>query len=252
MSTVETAVASFVWHECLSTDVEKSKSFYTELLGWEIEVYKPGEIDYSMISAGGTTHGGFQAAQGGAPSHWMGHVAVDDIDAAVARAEGAGGTVVAPRMDMPEVGAFAVIADPQGATFSIYQPAGEGPVAQGVFVWDELLALDVEGAKSFYGAVFGWTATDMDMGEQGPYTMFRRAGDVDAAGMLKKPDGQPPAAWVPYLATDDVAGTVKKATDLGATAFVPATDVPNVGTIAVVADPTGAVFGLFKPNQPSG
>lgn len=252
MSTVQTAVGSFVWHECRSTDVERSKRFYTELLGWEIEVYKPGELDYAMVNAGGTTHGGFGQAGEGAPSHWIGHVAVDDLDATIGRAKGAGGTVIVPRMDMPEIGAFAVIADPQGAIVSVYQPAGDDmPVAQGVFLWDELHTGDVDGAKSFYGEVFGWKSADMDVGEI-VYTIFKRDGDVDAGGLMKNPgDGQGPAAWMTYLATDDVDATVAKATELGATVHMPGDDVPGVGRIAVLSDPAGAMFGLFKPNQPA-
>jgi predicted enzyme related to lactoylglutathione lyase len=148
---------------------------------------------------------------------------------------------------VPEVGRFAVIADPQGAVLSAYEPAGEPPAGEGTFVWDELLTTDVEGAKRFYGEVFGWAAADMDMGGGGTYTMFKRAGDTDAAGLMRKPDEQPgPPAWLTYLGTDDVDATVAKAGDLGGTTFMAARDIPNVGRFAVLADPTGAVFALFK------
>src|SRR5437879_43415 len=73
MSTgVKTAIGKFVWHDNTSTDVDKAKTFYTDLFGWETELFKPGEMDYAMIKAGGQTHGGFGAAQGGAPSAWLG------------------------------------------------------------------------------------------------------------------------------------------------------------------------------------
>src|SRR5438045_2534359 len=83
---------------------DAAKRFYAELLGWDVEVWKPGEMDYPMISAKGSQHGGFGPAQGGAPSHWVGHVVVDDVSAAGKRAQGAGGTIVAGPMDIPEVG----------------------------------------------------------------------------------------------------------------------------------------------------
>jgi predicted enzyme related to lactoylglutathione lyase len=82
---VQTQIGRFVWHECNTTDIEKSKSFYTELFGWELEVFKPGEIDYPMISVGGATHGGFGALEpgSGTPAHWLGVVWVESVDATV-------------------------------------------------------------------------------------------------------------------------------------------------------------------------
>src|SRR5438046_2533231 len=121
MSTeVKTAVGSFVWHDHVSNDPSKAKEFYTSLFGWGTEVFKPGEIDYPMIIVDGQGHGGFGPAQGGAPPHWYGHVYVEDVDEAARRAEAAGGTILAGPMDIPEVGRFAAVRDPQGAAFSLF------------------------------------------------------------------------------------------------------------------------------------
>jgi predicted enzyme related to lactoylglutathione lyase len=246
---VQTAVGTFVWHENKSNDVEKAKDFYTQLLGWELEVWKPGEVDYPMIKVGDQMHGGFSTAQGDAPSHWLGHVLVTDVDETARRAEAAGGRILFGPEDMPEIGRFALIADPQGATISLHSPEGDAPIAVGTFVWDELVTSDVDGARSFYTEVIGWTTREMDMGPEGTYTIFQR-GETDVAGCMAQPEGmQSPPQWLPYIATDDVDATVGKATDLGATAFMEATDIPNVGRIAVLQDPVGAVFGLFKPSS---
>jgi predicted enzyme related to lactoylglutathione lyase len=256
VSTVQTQVGRIVWHQLLSTDVEGAKGFYTELFGWGIEVWKPGELDAPMISANGTTHGGFQQAPEGAPSHWVGHVQLEDANAALARAEALGGRSPTGPVDMPEVGRFVVIQDPHGAVLSAYTPESEGgPVAEGVFLWDELLSPDVAASKRFYTEVFGWTTSEMNMGELGMgegfvYTMFKRSEDdpMGTAGLMKKPGEMPgPAVWIPYLATDDVDASISKATELGAATLVPAMDVPTVGRVASLADPTGALFGLFKP-----
>jgi uncharacterized protein len=250
-ASVQTAVGQIVWHDLVSTEVDKAKSFYTKLLGWELEVWKPGEMDYPMITANDMQHGGFVQAPEGVPSHWLAHVVVDDADAAASRAKAAGGKLLMDPMDIAEVGRMITIADPQGAVISLFTPAGDiWETSQGTFVWDELLCTDVEGARSFYRELLGWTAIDMDMGEF-VYTIFKRNGDKDAAGAMKKPEGTPgpPAAWLTYLATADVDASVQKATQLGATTFMPGTDVPNVGRLAVLQDPTGAAFGLFKPNQ---
>jgi predicted enzyme related to lactoylglutathione lyase len=246
---VQTAVGRFVWHDHMSGDAAKARSFYSELLGWGTEVWKPGEMDYPMITAHGQMHGGFGPSQGGAPAHWLGHVAVESADEAAQRAEAAGGTILAAPMDIPEVGRMAVIQDPQGAVISAFTSATDSPTSEGVFLWDELLTSDVEGAKRFYADVVGWTTSDMDMGEAGVYTMFR-SGDTDRAGCMPLPEGVNVPHWLTYLATDDVDATIAKAEELGASKLMGPMDIPDVGRLAVLADPTGAVFGLFKPSQP--
>jgi uncharacterized protein len=250
VSTVQTKVGLFVWHENRSTDVEAAKSFYTKLLGWGIEVYKPGEMDYAMIAAGGAAHGGFWQQQEGAPSSWIGHINVADVDATVEKTTSLGGKVLNGPMDMPEIGRFATIEDPHGGVVSAYQPAGEGmPDAAPVFLWDELYSPDVETAKRFYTGVFGWTTSDMDMGEMGTYTIFNRD-ETQVAGLMKQTENMPgPAAWHPYVAADDVDASAAKAAELGATLLVPADDIPGVGRFALLLDPTGAMFGLFKPAE---
>jgi predicted enzyme related to lactoylglutathione lyase len=246
MSTgTETTVGQFVWHDHGSSDVERAKSFYGELLGWQIELWKPGEMDYPMITVNGSMHGGFGPAPEGVPPHWLGHVRVEDVDATAKRAEQAGGSVLMGPMDIPEVGRMAVIRDPQGAVLSAFQAAGDMPAVGGVFVWDELTTTDVEGAKRFYGELFAWTANDMPMGEAGTYTLFK-SGERDVAGCMASRGGEAPPHWLVYLATGDVDASTAKARDLGATVYVEPTDIPDMGRFSVVQDPTGAVFGLFQ------
>jgi predicted enzyme related to lactoylglutathione lyase len=248
---VKTAIGRFVWHDHSSNDPEKAKSFYTELFGWSTEIFKTGEFDYPMISANGQTHGGFGPTQGGAPPHWLGHVIVEDADETATTAEAAGGKILAPAMDIPDVGRMVVIADPQGAAISAFTPQGDVPQSEGVFVWDELLTTDVTGAKGFYSEIFGWTSSDEEMGEMGTYTLFKRTGGVDAAGCMQKPPDLPvPAAWMTYIGTDDVDATAQKAKSLGATIQVPPMDIPNnIGRFAVLIDPVGAAVGIFKGGE---
>ena len=249
MSTVETAVGRFVWHDHVSGDPEAARRFYEELLGWDFEVWKAGEWDYPMIKVNDTTYGGFGPSQGGAPPHWLGHVLVDDVDAAAGRVTASGGTIVAEPMDIPEVGRMVVVSDPQGAVFSLYASAGEPQVSEGVFVWDELVTTDVEAARRFYGEVVGWEAHDVDMGNDYIYTLFR-SGGTDRAGCSPQPPGSEgaPPAWLTYLGTADVEATLEQARSLGVTTvYMEPTDVPTVGQLAVFADPSGAAIGLFNP-----
>jgi predicted enzyme related to lactoylglutathione lyase len=122
------------------------------------------------------------------------------------------------------------------------------PTAEGVFVWDELITDDVEAAKAFYGAVLGWVAEEMSLEGGSIYTLSNRSDGSNAAGCLAKtPEMQMPNMWMPYLGTANVDATASKAASLGAAVYAPAFDVAGVGRVAVLGDPTGAAFGLFKP-----
>ena len=247
---VQTTVGQIGWHTLVTPDVEQAKEFYGALLGWEYQVFKPGEMDVPMISRNGEMHGGIQQrTSDSTPPHWCGFVHVEDLAATTARVESGGGSTLVPAMPIPDVGQIAVFADPQGAVFGATQGAGELPVPTGTFLWDELLALDVEAAKRFYGDVIGWTTADMDMGDM-VYTLLKRSGGVDVGGLMRKPEDAPgPAAWLTYVATDDVDASVARTKELGGAVFMEGMDVPEVGRFAVVADPAGAVFGLYKPKS---
>jgi predicted enzyme related to lactoylglutathione lyase len=243
---VKTQVGQFIWHDLLTTDVERGKRFYTELLGWEVAPWKPGEIDYPIISSNGVMHGGFGVVEDGSPQ-WIGHAVVEDVAEAVARAERAGGTVRGEPGGHPEVGSWATIVDPQGGEISAFKPNYDSPAPSGVFVWDELVTPDAEAAKAFYGAVFGWTAEPMDMGDMGVYTIFKKGDGESVAGMMQKRDGDAgPAGWLPYLRTDDVDASAARAAELGARTLVEPMQMESAGRFAVLVDPTGATFGLHK------
>ena len=240
---VQTATGRFVWHDMSAGDVEGAKDFYTKLFGWEFEIFQPGELDYPMISANGQQHGGFGEREGDGPSYWLGHVVVDDVDAAGERATAAGGSIVAGPMEVPEVGRILVISDPQGATISTFQPTGDGPVAEGVFVWDELYTSDVDDAKRFYKALFDWDAETTDMGT-GDYTIFS-AGETQVAGCMAVREDNVPSHWYPYIGTSDVDTATEKAKELGATVYLPPTELQGMN-FAVLGDPGMATFGLFR------
>ena len=253
MSTqVTTAVGKFVWHEHVSTQPAKAQEFFKQLLGWDYEVFKPGEVDYAMITSGGQMHGGFPNVPEGTPPHWAGNVQVESADDTVAKAKAAGGSVIVEPMDIPEVGRYTVLRDPQGAVIVAFQPEGDGPMGQGVFVWDELGTSDVDGAERFYGDVFGWTTKDMGA-DYGGYKIFHRDPDDETGvgGLMANPDSSMPTAWHPYVAVDDVDAKLTKTKELGGSVVLEAMDVPAVGRIAVIQDPTGAVLGLIKPEPQS-
>jgi predicted enzyme related to lactoylglutathione lyase len=250
VSTTAPTVGKFVWHEQVSSDPQQAQDFYTQLFGWSTEVFKPGESDYTMISAQGQYHGGFSRAMEGAPPpHWLSHVRVERLEDTIEKASAAGGSLAAGPFEMGEVGRIAIIADPQGAYVSAYEPENEGPAAEGVFVWDELGTTDADGAQRFYEEVFGWTTSDMGA-DYGGYRVFNR-GETGIAGLMTLPDRSIPPHWQPYVAVEDPDATAARAAELGGSALMEPMDVPNVGRIAVLRDPQGATFGIIKPQPMS-
>lgn len=246
MSTVASTVGKFVWHEQVSSDPRQAQDFYTQLFGWDTELFKPGEIDYTMISSGGQSHGGFGKAMDGAPPpHWLSHVRVENLDETIEKAKNAGGKLAAGPFEMGEVGRIAIVADPQGAYISAYQPEGDGPVPEGVFVWDELGTTDADDAQRFYGEVFGWTTSDM-----GPEYGGNR-GETGIAGFMTLPDDSVQPHWQPYVAVEDPDSTAAKAKELGGSTLMEPMDVPKVGRLGVLRDPQGATFGIIKPDPAS-
>jgi predicted enzyme related to lactoylglutathione lyase len=113
---------AFSWNELMTTDVAASKTFYAEMFGWEMRDSPMPEGTYTMLTAGGRDVGGMMALPAdakGAPPAWGSYVTVDDVDQRVKRAEQLGGKVILAPQDIPNVGRFAVISDPQGAMLSL-------------------------------------------------------------------------------------------------------------------------------------
>jgi uncharacterized protein len=250
VSTAASTVGKFVWHEQVSPAPKEAQDFYTQLFGWDTEVFKPGEVDYTMIASGGQTHGGFSTAMEGAPPpHWLSHVRVENLDETIEKAKIAGGKLAAGPFEMGEVGRIAIIADPQGAYISAYEPEQGAAASEGVFVWDELGTTDADDAQRFYEEVFGWTTSDMGP-DYGGYRIFNR-GETGIAGLMALPDDSLQPHWQPYVAVDDPDATTAKANELGGSTLMEPMDVPEVGRIAVLRDPQGATFGIIKPEPAS-
>lgn len=248
----------FVWCELLTDDPETSRDFYAEVVGWDTEEWTGGGSEpYVMWAHDGETLGGIQrippdALAGGARPHWLPYVAVADVDATAARAQERGGRVLVAPMDIPTVGRMAVLADPQGALFALYAPAGEVPGHDGAprvgeFSWYELATSDQEAAFDFYRELFGWHETDsMDMGEGGLYRMYGRQGhDLSLGGMYDKPAEMPgPPAWLVYARVADLERALAKVEALGGRIANGPLEVPGGGRVAQCVDPRGAAFAL--------
>ncbi len=194
----------FVWYELMARDTEAAKAFYTKVVGWSTQDGPVPGMAYTMFTDGQTPVGGLMAQpedarKMGAPPSWIGYVAVNDVDAAAERIKRLGGTVHVAPTDIPNVGRFSVVADPQSAVFALFNspntcdaPLPE-PGTPGRVGWHELSAADWPKAFAFYSELFGWQKGDaMDMGAMGTYQIFSVGGQA-VGGMLNKPaDGAGP------------------------------------------------------------
>ncbi len=245
-----------VWHDLRTSDPAKSQAFYSALFGWKVTEHGMGGPEpYRMIQNGKEGIGGFETVEG--PSHWIAYANVPDVDAAVEKAQASGGSSPQPGIDMPEVGRFAVIRDPQGASIcafrSVHDDTPEPEQAPvGSFCWDELLTTDADTAKSFYTNVFGYGTAPMDPENPDAYTMFTRPDGRMGVGMMPMPEGaEAPPHWLPYVTVDDVDAMAEKAQSLGATMHKAPDDIPGIGRFAVFADPLGAPFAIYAAAAPS-
>jgi predicted enzyme related to lactoylglutathione lyase len=247
----------FVWHELMTTDPNAAIGFYTKVVGWTVQPF-PDDPSYRMWAANGVALGGVmelpqEARNMGAQSHWLPYVAVPDIDATVRQATALGARTYVPPTDII-VGRFAILADPQGAIFAIFKPKGEAPGHDGAanvgeFSWHELLTSDARAAWDFYHALFGWEKTTaMDMGAEGTYQMFGRAG-TDLGGMYNSSGTTARSHWLCYVRVPNVDAGAAAAAKLGGRVTNGPMEVPGGGRIAMCADPQGAAFAVHSVAQ---
>jgi predicted enzyme related to lactoylglutathione lyase len=242
----------FCWTDLTTTDPDAAKAFYVGLFGWDVEdMPMPGGGAYSMARIDGKYVAAIapqppQQREAGVPPMWNNYVAVESADEAAQRAEQLGATVHAPAFDVMEAGRMAVVQDPQGAFFMLWQARqhiGAALVnAPGALSWNELASPDVEGSKGFYGELFGWTFDSLE-GGPGPYFVIRN-GERSNGGIRQLQEPGVPPHWLAYFGADDADAALAKAQELGGGKLVDPLDIPN-GRIAVARDPQGAAFALY-------
>ena len=248
----------FCWHELMTTDPAGAMTFYGGLAGWTTEAHAQ-DPSYRMWKTPKVTLGGVmvlpeEARKMGSPSHWVPYVEVTDVDGTVQRATAMGARVYVPGTDIPTMGRFAVLGDPQGATFAVYRGnAGVSPDPEpdvGEFSWHEMLAADPDSAWRFYGSLFGWEKREaMDMGPAGVYQVYRNAGGSrDLGGMYRKPAEMPaPPHWLCYINVPSAAKAAAFTKQHGGQVTMGPLEVPGGGYIINGIDPQGAAFAVFEP-----
>jgi predicted enzyme related to lactoylglutathione lyase len=246
------------WVELSGTpDIDASASFYGEVFGWEMpELPNSAELGgYRRAKKGVKDVAGVSPRMNAdQPTVWATYVSVADATATLAKVGEAGGQVIVEPMDVQGLGTMAVFTDPTGAVCGVWQPGtfqgAELVNEPGAFSWNELGTRHPEGAKAFYGAVFGWEANDLPMEDGSTYTEWLVDGQ-QVGGMLdmrgRMPEEIPPH-WGIYFGTEDTDATVEKVKAGGGELLFGPMDI-EPGRFATVRDPFGAFFNVMQPSE---
>jgi uncharacterized protein len=235
------------WVEIGTPNPAAALAFYAALFDWQGQDMGEEAGHYTIVSKGGKQVAALSPAQDPGPPRWTTYINVDDVDAVAKNAEAAGGTIVVAPMDVMGAGRMAIFQDTTGAFIAAWQP-GDHIGAQlvnepGSITWNELSTSDLGKSKSFYSETFGW-----GWGGSDDYAEAQVSGRTIAGVMPRRGDmpAEVPDNWLVYFGSNDVDADVKKATDLGATVLAPPMDIPGTGRFAVLMDPQGASFAIFK------
>lgn len=247
----------FIWYELMSTDADAAKAFYGGLLGWQFADSGQSGMDYFIGSMNGTPVVGLmeltsEMIANGAHPLWSGYVSVDDVDDAAGNIKEAGGTVFIEPRDIPGIGRFAFVSDPQGVPLYVMNAMGEGSESfaryeprDGHCAWNELITTDPDGAKAFYCELFKWEKADeMDMGKMGMYEMFRQ-NDYTLGAIMRKPDDAPVPMWIYYFRVADVDTAADYIRANGAELINGPMQIPGGEYIIHGLDPQKAFFALI-------
>jgi predicted enzyme related to lactoylglutathione lyase len=253
VDTYEEGVPS--WVDLGTSDIDTAARFYGALFGWDAPELPREAGGYRVCTLRGLPVAGLGPQMNPGPPVWATYVNTADADAVAGRVTANGGQVLASPFDVMDAGRMAVFTDPSGAAFSVWQPhnhQGAGLVNEpGTYAWSELVATDVEGALSFYPAVFGWAANKLPPGGETLQYVEWKIGERSVGGMMPKPPTIPaevPAFWGVYFAVRDADEAVEAVTRLGGEAVMPPTDI-EPGRFAVVKDPIGAIFNVMALRQ---
>ena len=246
----------FCWIELATSNQDAAKSFYGALFGWTArdvpigpkEVYSLLELQGRVAAAAFTLSSGESAA--GVPPHWHLYVAVASADDAAKKAGELGGKVVEAPFDVMDRGRAALIQDPAGAYFSLWEAKkriGMGVTGEpGAFCWADLSTPDQARAKTFYEGLFDWKLKAGQGKESGYLHIMNGENYIGGVPPSGQGNGNAPPHWLLYFAVADVDATFQIAKDGNARVLLPPMDFEGVGRVAMLADPQGAVFALYR------
>jgi len=253
---------SFIWYELMTSDPDAAEAFYRGVVGWNTADAGHPDMRYTILSVGDRGMGGLmaipvEAARAGARPAWFGYVGVPDTDDFAKRIVEAGGSLHRAPENIPDVGRFAVVADPGHATFMLLTPLPReevpprpDPGTPGSVGWHELTSsIGQEVAFAFYSKQFGWKTADlMDMGAMGKYRVFSADG-VPMGGMMDKPKDAPVSGWTFYVNVDGLDAAIARIEAHGGQVLRGPQEVPGGSWIVQAVDPQGAPFSLVSARR---
>jgi len=253
------AQSSFVWYELMTTDVASAKAFYSTVVGWMTQDMPMPGMTYTLLQAGSESVGGIMpvpgdALAGGLKPTWIGYLYADNVDSATAKVTALGGAVHHAPTDIPSVGRFSVVSDPQGAMFHLFKPttpSGERTRSDvpGHVGWHELHTTDRPAAFEFYNALFGWLkAEPVDMGPMGIYQLFTVNGAA-IGGLFNSPDAEHRPFWLYYFTVEDIDAASLRVIQAGGRVTQEVHQVPGGLWILRATDRQGAGFALLGPRK---
>jgi predicted enzyme related to lactoylglutathione lyase len=253
------ASGTFSWPELATTDQKAGVAFYRALFGWDLNDQPMGPTEtYSMFQLRGQEVAAAytmrpEERQSGAPPHWNSYVTVKNVDETTRKAQELGAKVLGPPFDVMDAGRMAVLQDPTGAVFQVWQAKkhiGAKILNEaGALCWTELTTSDTKAAETFYTHLFGWTPKHSPAGSPMEYTEFSTGGNP-SIGMMPKPPQMPahiPSYWMPYFQVANVDASTSRAKELGGKTMVGPTDIADAGRFAILTDLQGAMFAVFQP-----
>lgn len=251
---------TFCWVECACEDLGKTKKFYKKLLGWDYrDDAVPGGATYSMAFLDdGAICGLYELSdemrEAGMYPKWTSYIACSNIVATVERAQSLGGEILADATEIGTAGRMAIVADPLGAIFGLWQGkdhpgGGLAHDTAGSFGWHELLTTDTVAASEFYSKLFHWKVDQKSFDELS-YTEFLKDGKP-VCGMMQLTadlDDVPPN-WMIYFNVNDCSATVSAARKNGSRVLFPPEEYTEVGNLAVLEDPGNAIFSVMNAKR---
>ncbi|RXH55020.1 Glyoxalase/Bleomycin resistance protein/dioxygenase domain [Granulicella sibirica] len=252
----------FIWYELITNDMDKAVDFYKKVVEWDVRDSGMPGMTYMLFGKDSKDVGGMMtwagAGETGMPPVWMGHIHTAKLDEELKSVTADGGTIVKPAQDIPGVGRFAVVSDPQEVKYLLFEPGGAGaPPSRlgqgdaGNVGWHEMLTDDAAKAFEYYSKHYGWEKDFAhDMGAMGAYQTFRMEQPFPSGGMMNRkgpgmPEGIPPH-WQFYFNVDDIEAAQKRVIDAGGTVTVPPMDVPGGSRILQGIDDQGGHFALTQ------
>jgi uncharacterized protein len=252
-----TPKGKFGWYELMTGDTRAAGKFYSDVVGWTTHEMSGEGGQYTTFNIGDSGIAGMLNIPG--HTAWVGYIAVDDVDAHIEKIVEAGGKLLRPATDVPEMLRFAVMSDPQGAAIVVFTPHPRMPAPErpapptpGTIGWHELHTADVEGGFDFYSKLFGWTKlSDMDMGSMGVYRIFDQGDhkEMGDGGMMTKAPHMPASHWTFYINVDSIGGAIERVQSGGGKVLNGPMQVPGGSWIINGQDPQGAMFSLASSKE---